>query len=201
MARIAVILTDGFADWECGLLMASARAYYGAQIVTASPGGLPVTSMGGLKALPDADSGALDAGAFDALVISGGTIWESEQAPDITPLIQSADAGGKVIAAICGGTLALARSGALDTVRHTSNAPDFLASAKNYQGHAHYRADPRAVRDGRVVTAAGTAPLSFTAEVYRALQIGDAELDHYMALFAAESRMAAEPSADDAGFP
>ena len=201
MARVAVILTEGFADWECGLLMASARTYYRAEIVTASPGGLPVTSMGGLKVTPDADTASIDAGTFDALVVSGGTIWESDQAPDIAPLLEAADEAGKVIAAICGGTLTLACAGLLDDVSHTSNSPDFLAQAENYRGQAHYSAVPRAVRDGRIITAAGTAPLSFTAEIIRALEIGGAELDHYMALFAAESLPVNEAAEADPGFP
>lgn len=190
MSRIVVVLTDGFADWECGLLMASARTYYGAEIITASPGGAPVTSMGGLTVTPNADIGTIDTGTFDALVISGGTVWETGNAPDIAPLIQAANAAGKVIAGICGGTLAMARAGLLDTIHHTSNAPEFLSDVPAYRGHELYSTHPQAVRDGRIVTAAGTAPLSFTAEVYRALQIGGANLDHYMALFAAECRLA-----------
>ncbi len=43
----------------------------------------------------------------------------------------------------------------------------------------------------RVVTAPATAPVSFMAETLRALGIGDANLDVYVAMHAAEHRRAA----------
>ena len=49
MPRIAVALQSDFADWEPALLMAAARYYLGCEVLTASPDGQPVVSMGGLK--------------------------------------------------------------------------------------------------------------------------------------------------------
>lgn len=72
MARIAIALTEEFADWEPALLAAAARGYLGVEIVTASPDGLPVTSMGGFKVAPETAYDALDPSTIDALVIPGG---------------------------------------------------------------------------------------------------------------------------------
>jgi putative intracellular protease/amidase len=186
MTRLAIILTEGFADWEVAQLMASGRSYFGFGIVTATPMGAPVTSMGGLRLQPDMAVEALDPTDFDGIAICGGTIWETQDAPDLRPVIEAFDRAGKVIAAICAGTLALARAGLLNGVAHTSNRPDFLDGIPSYTGKARYRDAPQAVRDGRIVTAAGTAPITFTTEVYRALGKGGEELEDYMALFGAE---------------
>ena len=186
MTKLAIILTDGFADWEVAQLMASGRSYFGFGIVTASPAGAPVTSMGGLRLQPDRAAEGLDAREFDGLAICGGTIWRTKGAPDLKPLVDAFLQADRVVAAICAGTLALARAGALDTVAHTSNRPDFLEGAPGYGGKAFYRDVPQAVRAGRIVTAAGTAPITFTTEVYHALGKGGEELEDYMALFSAE---------------
>ena len=53
MTRIVTILTEGFADWETTLLNAVARSYYKVETNYATPGGQPVTSMGGMRMTPD----------------------------------------------------------------------------------------------------------------------------------------------------
>ncbi|MBB3592081.1 putative intracellular protease/amidase [Rhizobium sp. BK529] len=186
MTRLAVVLTDGFADWEVGQLAASARTHFGFDVVTASPGGAEVRSMGGLRVAADTVAENLHGDAFDALVICGGTIWDTEKAPDLSLVINDFIGRGKLTAAICGGTLALARAGVLNDIPHTSNAPDFVASAEGYRGQAHYRDGPQAVRSGMIVTAPGSAPITFTAEIFRALGFGSEELDTYVQIFGAE---------------
>lgn len=186
MTRLAVVLTEGFADWEVGQLAASARTHFGFDVVTASPGGAEIRSMGGMRVAADTVAENLHGDAFDALVICGGTIWETERAPDLSSVIDDFITRGKVTAAICGGTLALARAGALNNIPHTSNAPDFIAGAEGYRGQTHYRDGPHAVRSGMIVTAPGSAPITFTAEIYRALGFGGEELDTYVQILGAE---------------
>lgn len=74
MTTIVTILTEGYADWETALLNAVARSFYGVETLFASPGGLPVTSSGGLKVTPDLAIEAIDVGNIDALVVNGGAI-------------------------------------------------------------------------------------------------------------------------------
>ena len=45
MAKIVTILTEGFADWETGLLNGAARNFYGVDTEFATPGGKPVRSI------------------------------------------------------------------------------------------------------------------------------------------------------------
>ena len=91
-----------------------------------------------------------------------------------------------VLAGICDGTRVLAQAGLLDEVRHTSNSADNLASVGTYAGAALYQDVPHAVADQRVITAPGTAPVTFTAAVLAALGIAGDELQAYLALHARE---------------
>jgi len=189
MPTIATYYTQGFADWETTFLNAVARGFYGVTTLAATPDGAPVTSMGGLVVTPDCAAEALDMDAIDALVICGGTIWVTPQAPDIAALAQAAHRAGKLVAGICDGTLALARTGLLDNVAHTGSGKEHLATT-GYGGTALYREAPGAVADGSIITAASTAPVDFMVNVLEALNLGDAQLRHYAGLHAAQHRAA-----------
>lgn len=189
MTTIITILTDGFADWETALLNAAARSYYKVDTRFATPGGKPVTSSGGLQVTPDLAMEDIDLAAVDAVIVSGGTIWQTAAAPDLTDLLTSAHEAGKVVGAICDATVAAARTGLLDRVQHTSNGAGYL-DGTGYRGAVLYRDVPAAVTDARVITAPATAPVSFMAAVMRALGLGDANLDYYVGMYAAEHQTA-----------
>jgi putative intracellular protease/amidase len=191
MTKIVTILTEGFADWETGLLNGVARGFYGAQTHFAAPGGMPVTSTGGMKVRPDIALEDVDVDGLDALVVCGGEAWQRPGAPHLTTLLAAAHAKGKVIGAICDGTVAAARTGLLDRVAHTSNGAGYLDQT-GYKGKRLYRDVPHAVADRKVVTAAATAPVSFMAEIMREIGLGDGQLDFYLGLHAAEHGSRAE---------
>ncbi|HQZ11646.1 MAG TPA: DJ-1/PfpI family protein [Devosia sp.] len=185
MTTIVIALADGFAEWETTLLGAVARSYYRAEVRYAAPGARPVTSMGGMTVTPDLALDAIDRDAIDALVVCGGTIWQTSDAPDLTALLTGARARGKVVGAICDGTIAAARSGILDAVRHTSNGAGHL-DGTGYGGKARYENVPHAVTDHGIVTAPGTAPVSFMAEVMKATGLADDQLAPFVAMHAAQ---------------
>ncbi|MCP3099648.1 glutamine amidotransferase [Myxococcus sp. K15C18031901] len=170
MARISFVLVDPFADWEPALLAACAREEFKDEVSWLSLDGKPVPSMGGMKAQVD---GALDVSVLeraDALVLIGSPLWQTSEAPDLSSILRRAAERGLVVAGICGATLALARAGLLDERAHTSNALEFLQRhAAGYGGSAHYRHSAQAVRDGRIVTASGSAPMTFAVEVLQLL--------------------------------
>jgi len=190
MTKIVIVLTEGFADWETTLLGAVARQFYGVEVNYAAPGGKPVTSSGGMQVVPDLTLEDVKASEFDAVVVSGGTIWQTPEAPDLSSLLRSAKKAGKVIGLICDGTVAGARTGVLDAVAHTSNGIGYL-DATGYKGKAHYRDVPHAVSDQGVITATASAPVSFMQEVMHAIGKGDANLDFYVGMHAAQYAKAA----------
>lgn len=189
MTTIVTILTEGYADWETALLNAAARSYYGIDTKFATPGGKPVTSAGGLKVTPDLAVEDIDPQAIDALIVNGGTAWSLPDAPDIGPVLSAAHAEGKTVAAICDATLALAKAGLLDGVKHTSNSPENLGPT-GYAGKAHYQDQPDAVVAGKIVTAPGTAPVSFMGGVFETLGLRDDNLNFYLGMHGAEHRAA-----------
>ena len=171
--HIAFIVIDGFADWEHAQLSAAARGYFKGTTSFHSPGGKPVTSIGGMTIAPDAIED-LDPQNYDALVVIGSETWMGADAPDISPALRAADEAGKVVGAICAATLAASRAGLLDSRRHTSNALEFIQeNAKEYRAWDLYVATPAAKVTG--------------AEVLRALYPEHAEgLEQYKAMCAAE---------------
>lgn len=186
MKTITIFLSEGFADWEAAHLAAAARGWYGMSLRYVTQDGAAVSSSGGMRVLPD---GALGPEVGEALVVVGAAAWASEAAPQIGPALRAAAERGAVVAGICAATRALASAGLLDGVRHTANAPQEVQQP-GYGGAAHYVESAVAVRDGQIVTAPGTAPVSFMAEVLRALGLGSPDLDAYLGMLGAEHRPA-----------
>ncbi|MFC6445478.1 DJ-1/PfpI family protein [Shinella zoogloeoides] len=189
--RLAIVLTDGYADWECGLLTATARHHCKATTVVLTPGGADVTSLGGLAVASAGRAEDARPEDFDVLVLCGGTIWQSAAPPDLSAPVGRFLAAGKPVAGICDATLALGRMGVLDTRAHTGNHADELPQiVPAYRGHAHYRDQPQAVCDQGVITASGAAPVTFAREILIAIGLGSPELLDYLALYGNEHRPA-----------
>ena len=188
MTRIAIALAQDFADWEPALLAAAARSYLGVEIVHASPDGRPVTSMGGLNVTPETSYAALDPDSIDALVIPGGLSWEKGAAADLGGLVHRFREKDRLVAGICAAASALAGTGILNDVAHTGNS---LASHKAYpayRGDGLYRDQPNAVSDGGIITAPGSAPVSFAVEILKSLGLFGPEAEAELQVFAAEHR-------------
>ncbi|POZ60092.1 type 1 glutamine amidotransferase family protein [Chromobacterium alticapitis] len=185
MKRAVTIITENFSDWETALINSSLRVYYGCDVRFAAPGGKPVTSSGGLMVTPHLALEDIQLDGLDLLIVCGGAIWRTAQAPDLDQLLAAAREKGVVVAGICDGTRPLAQAGLLNDPRHTSNAADNL-SLPGYAGEARYQDVPHAIGDRGVITAPGTAPVSFMARILAALGMGGADLDAYLAQHAAE---------------
>ena len=186
--RIAVVLLDEFADWELGVFAAAARAWLGARIDHYTPGGRVVRSMGGLSVTPEAALETLTLADFDALAVIGSSGWEAADAPDIAIVIQAALAAERPVGAICGGTLAAARAGVLGERRHTSNAADYLRDRVSDYDGSRYVDSPRAVIDGGLVTAPGSAPASFATGLLGLIWPDHPLVDQLATMISAEHR-------------
>lgn len=187
MPKIAIVLTRGFADWEYALIAGAGGPFYGLDIRFFAPDKGETRSQGGLTAVVTRGLSEISAWRPEALVIVGGTIWETDAAPDIGTLIQNAHQEGTAIAGICGGTLAMARAGLLNTVRHTSNEASFLTqNADAYAGADYYCESAAAISNDGVITAPGTAPVSFAAAVFEAVGLDTETVTQFKAMLAAE---------------
>ncbi|MFW8633461.1 DJ-1/PfpI family protein [Cribrihabitans pelagius] len=187
MAKIALLLAPGFADWEYGLIAGTGRPFFGLDVRFFDPApGTPV-SQGGLAASIPQGFDDLRSWQPDVAAVAGGTIWESSEAPDLRGLLAGLHARGAAMAGICGGTLALARAGLLGQARHTSNHPSFLTdNATGYDGASRYCESANAVSDRRVITAPGTAPASLAAAASAAAGLAEATVAQFRSMMAAE---------------
>ncbi len=184
MTRETVYLyvLDSMADWEPGFATAelnSGRFFRpGAQrlhVRTCAATREPVTSMGGLRILPDL--AVEEIGREDAvlLLLPGGDTWLEPRHAPVLDTAREFLAAGVPVAAICGATLALAEAGLLDDRPHTSNAPEFLRQfCPGYAGGQFYQ-DAPAVTGGDLITASGMAPLEFAVEIFKRLDVFSTE--------------------------
>jgi len=187
MSTAHIAVYDSLADWEPGHLIAELRSgrFTGTpfDVVSVAESLGPVTTMGGLRVLPDALIADLDPAASDLLVLPGADLWDAGGGAAFADAAARFLAAGVPVAAICGATSGLARAGLLDERRHTSAAPEYLA-ATGYAGGARY-VDARAVADGGLVTAGPDAPVQFARATLELLGLmPDAALAAYEGVFA-----------------
>ncbi|HEX6047853.1 MAG TPA: DJ-1/PfpI family protein, partial [Gemmatimonadaceae bacterium] len=127
MSSVHIIVADGFADWEPGYALAEIRRSGGLAVTTVGFTTGPVTSMGGLRVLPDIALADVQPDDVRLFMLPGGDLWEDETAyprAELDRMLLRVRANGRPIAAICGATVAVARAGLLDDVHHTSNAKE-----------------------------------------------------------------------------
>jgi putative intracellular protease/amidase len=128
--------------------------------------------MGGLRVVPDRAVADLRPSEMEILILPGGDYWETDY-PEagLNRVLTSAVAADVPVAAICAGTLAVARAGLLNDRRHTSNMPGYIGEhVPHYSGVELYEAGS-AVNDRGIITASGLAPVEFAREIFRQLKI------------------------------
>lgn len=172
---VHLFVFDTMADWEAAYAVAAINhprfqtepgRYC---VVTVAATLEPVTTMGGVRIQPDVTLSAITPESSAMLILPGGTTWENGGNAEALALAAQFIAAGVPVAAICAATLALARAGLLDHLRHTSNAREYLISS-GYRGTAFYCGSP-AVTDRNVITATGLAPVDFAREIFKALNL------------------------------
>nr|WP_009900026.1 DJ-1/PfpI family protein [Clostridioides difficile] len=127
--------------------------------------------MGGLKVLPEITIDELNIESNDLLILPGGNTWTSIGHEKILEKSKEALEQRSIVAAICGATLGLAKTGLLDFRNHTSNDLEFLKMViLSYSGEKYYKMES-AVNDENLITASGIAPLEFTVQVLKVLDV------------------------------
>ncbi len=187
MPTTHVAVYDSLADWETGHLLAELRTgrFTGTpfDVVTVAESLEPVTTMGGLRLLPDTLVADLDPEASDLLVLPGADLWDAGGGSAFAEAAARFLDASVPVAAICGATAGLAHIGVLDDRHHTSAAAEYL-DATGYAGGARY-VDERAVADGGLVTAGPDAPVQFARATLALLGLmPEPALEAYEGVFA-----------------
>jgi len=168
---ILFLIVDQFADWEAAYLSSAVMSLGKDQytVKTVSLAGNCVQSIGGFRVVPDYDIHSVPE-EYEALVLIGGKTWREERTRQAELLVKDAVKKGKVIGGICDASAILGTMGILNEVEHTSNELEDLKqwAGDAYTGEALY-IRKQAVRDGKIVTANGTAALEFAKEVLLAV--------------------------------
>lgn len=169
---------DTMSDWEYGYLIAELNSgrYFKknavpVEIVTVGTAKKIITTMGGLKIMPDISLEECTFEGKDLIILPGGVTWGEDVHQPLLKKIDEALELGTIVAAICGAAIGLATNGYLDSRMHTSNNLEYLKMVcPNYKGENHY-VNVSAVSDANLVTASGTAPIEFAKEVLGVLDV------------------------------
>jgi putative intracellular protease/amidase len=183
-AHLAVY--DTLADWEVGHLLAELRSgrFTGTSfdVLTIAESSEPITTMGGVRIVPDALLADVEPADSDLLILPGADMWDAGGGEAFAAAAERFLEAGVPVAAICGATAGLARAGLLDDRKHTSAAAEYLA-ATGYAGGDHY-VDERAVVDGDLITAGPQSPVQFArATLARLVLASERTLEAYEAVF------------------
>jgi putative intracellular protease/amidase len=176
---------DGYADWEAALALCEIRRPGDWQVRVAGFAPRPVTSMGGLRVLPDVLVEDLDLARAALLILPSGHLWARGEGEAAVAAARRVHAAGAPVAAIGSAVPALARAGLLDHCRHTGDGVgQLLEHAPRYAGAAQYDPAVLAVSDGGTLTASSLGSVEFAREVIRTLDLyGSSDAAHWYRMF------------------
>ncbi len=183
--RVFVLVFDGFADWEPAYALSELRRRGHYAVTSVGFTARPVISMGGLRVTPDGTLRDVRPAEAALFLMPGGDMWEGDYpAGELEPFLHRLEEAEVPIAAICGATVAVARSGLLRARRHTSNGRDYLARLAPGHGNEAGYVEELAVRDRRVVTASGLGAVELAREIFAELGVFSAgDLQTWFELF------------------
>jgi putative intracellular protease/amidase len=172
---VHLFVFNTLADWEPGFVIAGINNPDGQktpgryQIRTVAATRDAITTIGGIRILPDGSLDQLDPTESAMLILPGGESWDRGENLEAVEKAKAFLAAGIPVAAICGATAGLARGGVLDTRKHTSNAPEYLAATGYRGGHLYQPVD--VTNDQDVITASGMKSLEFAREIFARLDL------------------------------
>ncbi len=164
------------ADWEISFLTSElvSKRYFKNQnedvtILKVGSTKAPIKTLGGMIINPDITVNEMDIN--DLLILPGADTWFEQDNQKIIKVAKDRIEKGLKIAAICGATGALAKAGALNNKKHTSNDIEYLKMfSPEYTGEAYYVNEP-VIKDENLITASGLAPIEFTYEIIKQLDL------------------------------
>jgi len=184
--EILVFISNRYADWELGFVCAELnRSEKNFKISTVALTTETITSMGGLKVIPDYSIENFlkqNNHEIEMLLLCGGYVWGEfdYKLPEVVKMVDICNENKVLISAICDATTFLAYNKYLDKVKHTGNSLEFImSSCPNYTGKDYYL-EKQCVASDYFITANGTATLEFAKEIMNRLKVKpDKEIEQW----------------------
>ena len=172
MNTVLILLSEPFADWEAAYICPELNKLEDYEIKTVSLSKAPVTSMGGLKIVPDYDISDIPEDInIKLLLIPGGLGWDNAEYKKYCGIIRHCLENNILTAAICNGVTFLADNGFLDSRRHTGNTVEYLKqNAPGYKGDKEYVESQSLIYEN-LITANGSAAVEFSRDILKKLNI------------------------------
>jgi putative intracellular protease/amidase len=169
--KTCLLVFDGLADWEPALALCEINKSGKFDVVTVGFSERPITTMGGYKVSPDLTLDTINPDEVAIFIMPGGEMWEQGPNEDLIKLLHQFHAKGTIIAAICGATLEIARTGLMQGLLHTSNSKGYLkAMLPEYRDDDFY-VYKLAITDKNLITASGLGSVELACEIVRLLNI------------------------------
>lgn len=166
---VHLFIFDAMEDWEAALVNSpqfqSVLGRY--RLVTVASSLMPITTMGGVVMQPEVTIDSVTPDSSAMLILPGGQSWERNAHGEALQLASRFIASGTPVAAICAATVALARAGFLDRLRHAGDAREYLISS-GHRGTAFYCGVPSI---GGTISSSTAAPVDFAREIFRMLNL------------------------------
>jgi putative intracellular protease/amidase len=170
---VHMLVFDGLADWEPAHALCELRRSERFEVRAVGFSLQSVLTMAGLKVVPDMSLQQLDPKDSALLLLPGGDMWEKHSQPAVESVVRAFHDQEIPIAAICGATLEIARTGLTRGRRHTSNALSYLKSMVPEYRDEEFYVDELAVSDRSIITASGLGSVEFAREIFRLLKVYD----------------------------
>jgi len=176
--NVFLYVLDTLADWEISYLTAEInsgrylqRNIENPKIIKIGKKLKPIKTMGGIEIIPNICVKNIKVEEGDLLILPGADTWLNEENDEILNFVKNNINSNFTISAICGATIGLAYNGLLNEIKHTSNSLDYLKMiCPDYRGEKYFLNQP-VVIDNNIITATGLAPLEFTYETLKKVNI------------------------------
>jgi len=178
--EVLLVLTDQWADWESSYAIWMVNSVEEYTVKTIAVDKQPKVSIGGLRTEIDyAVNEYMDFNNLAMVILTGSFSWKNGRYEEIAEFVNKARSQSIPVAAICGGTVFLAKHGYLNDVKHTGNSVARLQKEPEYTGQALF-VSAQAVADQGFITANETESLEFAREIFRVLKIySDEDMDDW----------------------
>ena len=184
-----LLVFDGLADWEIGLITYELNTRNAMPITTVGFTQTPIKTGGGLMVLPDIVLAEMVLDNTALLLLPGGEMWHTTFDRELESVVLQLHSDSVPVAAICGATVFLAQAGIFKKgIEHTSNSLEYLQqTVPGYSEQAFYR-DTFAVSDQGIITASGAANVEFTYQILKTLKVyEDAVLSEFAEFWSCRS--------------